>query len=153
MPAPVPTSLAAVSQSRRGPAPVATGEFAVVRWTLVGAALVLLLVFLVLPLVVIFWHALAEGFRAYFKEVADPRTWRAIKLTLFTAAIAVPLNTLFGLAAAWLVTKFQFKGKSVLLTLIDLPFSISPVVAGLCLVLLFGAQGYFAEYVNREFTI
>jgi sulfate transport system permease protein len=130
-----------------------TTESPLVRRLLIAGAAVFLVLFLVLPLVVIFANALAEGFRAYRREILNDPTWDAIKLTLLMAAIAVPLNTLFGVAAAWCLTKFDFKGKSLLLTLIDLPFSVSPVVAGLCLMLLFGAQGFFAPITNREFVL
>lgn len=126
---------------------------ALTRRLLIGLALVLLGVFLVLPLVVIFWHAFSEGLRAYSEAVVDSGTWRAVKLTLLTAAIAVPLNTVFGVAAAWAITKHRFRGKSLLVTLIDLPFSVSPVVAGLCLVLLFGAQGIFGGFVNKTYAL
>lgn len=123
------------------------------RRLLIALALALLGVFLVLPLGVVFWHALSEGLRAYGDAVVNSPTWRAIRLTLLTAAIAVPLNTVFGVAAAWAVTKHEFRGKSLLLTLIDLPFSVSPVVAGLSLLLLFGAQGFFGGFVNRTYAV
>ena len=124
-----------------------------VRVLLIAAALFFLAVFLVLPLAVVFYEAMSEGWRAYVDEVTQAKTWQAIKLTLLTAAIAVPLNTIFGLASAWAITKFEFRGKSLLTTMIDLPFSVSPVVAGLCLVLLFGAQGYFGPFVNQHYYI
>ncbi|WP_437675446.1 sulfate ABC transporter permease [Sorangium sp. So ce131] len=123
------------------------------RRLLIGLCVLLVGVFLVLPLGVIFWHALGEGLRAYGAAVLDRATFRAAGLTLLTTAIAVPLNTLFGLSAAWAVTKFDFRGKSLLVTLIDLPFSISPVVAGLCLVLLFGANGLLGAYVNKTYVV
>jgi len=132
---------------------MATTERPLTRRLLIGLALLLLGVFLVLPLAVIFWQALSEGLGAYTAAVADSGTWQAVKLTLLTAAIAVPLNTAFGVAAAWAVTKFDFRGKSLLVTLIDLPFSVSPVVAGLCLVLLFGAQGIFGGFVNKTYAL
>jgi len=116
---------------------------------LIALAILLLTIFLILPLVLIFVSALAEGFGAYVHEVLDDRTWSAIRLTLITAAIAVPLNTLFGVAAAGCVTKFDFRGKSLLATLIDLPFSVSPVVAGLCLLLVFGKRGWFGPVLER----
>jgi sulfate/thiosulfate transport system permease protein len=131
----------------------ATTESPAARRLLIGLALTLLGAFLVLPLVVIFWNALSEGVRAYGEAIADTHTWLAVKLTLLTAAVAVPLNTVFGVAAAWAVTRFDFRGKSLLVTLIDLPFSISPVVAGLCFVLLFGAQGLFGAFVNRTYVV
>jgi sulfate transport system permease protein len=133
--------------------PSSTTEAPWVRRALIAAAMLFLVAFLVLPLALIFVNAFSEGWRAYHHEITRGPTWQAVRLTLLTAAIAVPLNTLFGLAAAWAVTKFDFRGKSLLLTLIDLPFSVSPVVAGLCLILLFGAHGYFGGLVNREFVI
>jgi sulfate transport system permease protein len=111
-----------------------------------------------LPLITVFAEALRQGFGAYFQALSDPDAHAAIRLTLLVAAIAVPLNTVFGLAAAWAVTKFEFWGKSALVTLIDLPFSISPVICGLVYVLLYGAHGWFApllEALNIEiiFTV
>jgi sulfate transport system permease protein len=120
---------------------------------LILAAMLFLLAFLGLPLAVVFYEALAAGWAAYRRHVVDPETWAASKLTLLTAAIAVPLNTLFGVAAAWCVTKFDFRGKSVLTTLIDLPFAVSPVVAGLTLWLLFGAQGWFGGYLGKTYEL
>jgi sulfate/thiosulfate transport system permease protein len=127
--------------------PRATTESAAVRALLIGIALAFLLVFLFLPLVVVFATALSAGVAAYFRTFTDPDTLSAIRLTLLAAAIAVPLNVLFGLAAAWAIGKFQFTGKSLLITLIDLPFSVSPVVAGLIYVLLFGAQGFLGPWL------
>ena len=127
-------------------------EPAHVRAALIGLALVFLALFLVLPLVVVFVEAFREGARVYFAALMEPEARAAIWLTVLTAAICVPLNTAFGLAAAWSITKFQFRGKSLLLTLIDVPFSVSPVVAGLVYVLLFGLQGLFGAWlaVDRE---
>ncbi|WP_437622106.1 sulfate ABC transporter permease subunit CysW [Sorangium sp. So ce1151] len=139
------------ARPRAGRADAAGGRSA--RRVLIGLCVLLVGVFLVLPLGVVFWHALGEGLRAYGQAVFDRATFRAVELTLLTTAIAVPLNTLFGLAAAWAVTKFDFRGKSLLVTLIDLPFSISPVVAGLCFVLLFGASGLFGAFVNRTYEV
>jgi sulfate ABC transporter permease protein CysW len=130
-----------------------TTESPLVRRLLIGLALCFLAFFLVLPLLVVFYEALREGFGVYAGAVTDPKTWDAIELTLLTAAIAVPLNTVFGIAAAWCVTKFEFRGKSLLTTLIDMPFSISPVVAGLCLVLLFGTRGLFGSWINQQYVI
>ncbi|HZY99063.1 MAG TPA: sulfate ABC transporter permease subunit CysW [Candidatus Baltobacteraceae bacterium] len=127
--------------------PQATSESPAIRWLLTGIALAFLLVFLFLPLVVVFASALAQGFAAYLRTFADPDTLSAIRLTLLAAAVAVPLNVVFGLAAAWAIGKFQFAGKSLLITLIDLPFSVSPVVAGLIYVLLFGAQGFLGPWL------
>jgi len=119
-----------------------------VRWTLITITVVILLFVLVLPLAVVGYEAMAEGWDAYKEAIKDPGTWNSIKLTLITAAIAVPANTLFGVAAAWCISKFDFRGKSMLTALIDLPFAVSPVVAGLVFVLLFGPQrGYFGPWL------
>nr|WP_244600221.1 sulfate ABC transporter permease subunit CysW [Blastochloris tepida] len=109
-----------------------------------------LALFLVLPLTAVFAEALRRGVAAYFASFADPDTQAAIRLTLLVAAIAVPLNVVFGIAAAWAVAKFDFVGKSVLVTLIDLPFSVSPVVSGLVFVLLFGAHGVFGSFLQEH---
>ncbi len=123
------------------------------RWlraVLIAAALLFLLLFLILPLVAVFTEALREGVRVYFAAIADPEAVAAIRLTLLTAAVAVPLNMLFGIAAAWAVTKFEFRGKSFLITLIDLPFSVSPVIGGMVFVLLFGLQGLFGPWLTAH---
>jgi sulfate transport system permease protein len=112
-----------------------------VRWLLIGVALVFLGLFLVVPLAAVFTEAFAKGVGYYFHSFDDPNTLAAIKLTFIAAGIAVPLNCIFGVAAAWAITKFDFRGKTVLITLIDLPFTVSPVVSGMIYVLLFGAQG------------
>lgn len=125
----------------------ATTESRAIRSFLIAIALAFLLIFLFLPLVVVFTEALAQGIAAYVHTFTDPDTLSAIRLTLLAAAVAVPLNVVFGLAAAWAIGKFQFAGKSVLITLIDLPFSVSPVVAGLIYVLLFGAQGFLGPWL------
>jgi sulfate transport system permease protein len=117
------------------------------RAALIVGALVFVAFFLVLPLVAVFAEALGKGFAAYGAALVDPDAVSAIKLTLLVAAISVPLNLVFGVCAAWAVVKFDFRGKNVLLTLIDLPFSISPVIAGLVYVLLFGAQGWFGPWL------
>ncbi|HYV29923.1 MAG TPA: sulfate ABC transporter permease subunit CysW [Candidatus Binatia bacterium] len=105
-------------------------------------------IFLLLPLINVFAQALGKGWAAYHRALTDPDTLSAIKLTLTVAAISVPLNLTFGLAAAWCIAKFDFRGKSLLITLIDLPFSVSPVVAGLIFVVLFGLQGYFGQWLD-----
>jgi len=125
-----------------------TTEPAWVRRLLTGAALVFLALFLVLPLVSVFAHALAKGFGPYFSAFADAETLRAIRLTLIAAGIAVPVNVVFGVAASWAIAKFHFRGKQVLITLIDLPFSVSPVISGLIFVLLFGAQGWLGPWLS-----
>jgi sulfate transport system permease protein len=106
--------------------------------------------FLLLPLINVFAQAFGKGWMAYKNALIDPDTLAAIKLTLLVAAISVPLNVTFGLAAAWCIAKFRFRGKSLLITLIDLPFSVSPVVAGLMFVVLFGLQGFFGKYLNEH---
>ncbi len=106
-----------------------------------------MLLFLVLPLAAVFTEALRKGFGAYLAALREPDAWSAIKLTLIAAVIAVPLNLVFGVAAAWAIAKYEFRGKSVLTTLVDLPFSVSPVVAGLIYVLIFGAQGWFGPWL------
>ena len=125
----------------------ATAEPLSVRWLLIGFTFAFLIVFLLLPLIVVFVQAFAGGIKAYFVALADPDSLSAIWLTLKTAAIAVLLNTLFGVAAAWLVAKFEFRGKDFLITLIDLPFSVSPVISGMVFVLIFGAQTWLGGWL------
>jgi sulfate transport system permease protein len=108
------------------------------------------LLFLVLPLAAVFTEALRKGLGAYLEALKEPDAWAAIRLTLITAAIAVPLNLVFGVAAAWAIAKFEFRGKAFLTTLVDLPFSVSPVVAGLIYVLVFGAQGWFGPWLAEH---
>jgi sulfate/thiosulfate transport system permease protein len=129
---------------------VTTTEAPWVRNTLIGIALVFLLLFLVLPLAAVFTEALRKGFGAYLEGLKEPDAWSAIKLTLITAAIAVPLNLVFGIAAAWCIAKYEFRGKAFLTTLVDLPFSVSPVVAGLIYVLVFGAQGWLGPWLSEH---
>ena len=117
------------------------------RWLLIAAALVFLGLFLVVPLIAVFAGAFAKGVGHYFHTLADPMTVSAIKLTLLTAAIVVPLNCVFGVVAAWAIAKFDFPFKNILTTLIDLPFAVSPVIAGLIYVLVFGAQGWFGPWL------
>ncbi len=118
------------------------------RRSLIGIVLLFLLLFLLLPLVLVFREAFAGGWDTFIAALSEPDAQAAIRLTLLVAAIALPLNIVFGLAAGWALTRFQFRGKSMLITLIDLPFSVSPVVAGLLLVLLFGAQGWFVTWLE-----
>jgi len=127
-----------------------TTEAPWVRYTLIGISLVFLFLFLVLPLAAVFAEALRKGFDAYWEALKEPDAWSAIRLTLITALIAVPLNLVFGVSAAWCIAKYEFKGKSVLTTLVDLPFSVSPVVAGLVYVLMFGAQGWFGPWLQEH---
>jgi sulfate/thiosulfate transport system permease protein len=127
-----------------------TSEPPLIRALLIGVALVFLSLFLFIPLIAVFTQAFAKGVGFYFQTLRDPMAWSAIKLTLTAAAIAVPLNCVFGVCAAWAIAKFDFPGKNVLLTLIDLPFSVSPVIAGLIYVLVFGAQGWLGLYINAD---
>jgi sulfate transport system permease protein len=120
------------------------------RIALVAVAVIFLVVFLLLPLAAVFVEALRAGLGAYVAAITEPDAVAAIKLTLIVAAIAVPANIVFGLAASWAIAKFEFKGKSMLNTLIDLPFSVSPVISGLIYVLLFGAQGYLGPYLQSH---
>lgn len=125
-------------------------EGAWVRRTLITIALVFMFLFLVLPLAAVFTEALRKGAGAYLEALREPDAWSAIRLTLVTAAIAVPLNLVFGVAAAWCIAKYEFRGKAFLTTLVDLPFSVSPVVAGLIYVLIFGAQGWFGPWLQAH---
>jgi sulfate/thiosulfate transport system permease protein len=123
-------------------------------WALILVALLFLGLFVVTPLVAVFVEALDKGLGLYWESIKEPDARSAIYLTLTTAVIAVPLNTIFGLAAAWAVTKFDFRGKNLLLTLIDIPFAVSPVISGLIFVLLFGLQGWFGEWLaDRDIQI
>ncbi|AXK65438.1 MULTISPECIES: sulfate ABC transporter permease subunit CysW [Burkholderia] len=124
------------------------GESRAVRWLLIGVALAFLAFFLVVPLAAVFFEALRKGVGFYFESLADPDAWSAIKLTLTVAVIAVPLNLVFGVCASWAIAKFEFRGKALLTTLIDLPFSVSPVISGLVYVLLFGAQGWLGPWLQ-----
>jgi sulfate transport system permease protein len=120
------------------------------RGLLIGAALLFLLLFLVVPLIAVFSMALQKGAGAYVAALLEPETWSAIRLTLLAAAIAVPLNVVFGLCASWLIARFRFPGRDLLVTLIDLPFSVSPVIAGLIFVLLFGRQGWLGPWLAEH---
>ena len=132
---------------RRG---ISTTEAPWVRYALIGIARVFVLLFLVLPLAAVFTEALRKGLDAYLEALREPDAWAAIRLTLLTAAIAVPLNLVFGVAAAWCIAKYNFKGKAFLTTLVDLPFSVSPVVAGLVYVLMFGANGWIGPWLQEH---
>ena len=138
--------MASAAEAFRDP----TTEPAWVRRLLIGTAMVLLGLLVVLPLAVVIVEALRQGWLAYASAVTQPDTLSAVRLTLLVAAISVPANAVFGVAAAWAITKFTFPGKRLLLTLIDLPFSVSPVVAGLVFVLLFGAHGWFGEWLREN---
>jgi sulfate transport system permease protein len=139
---PLPTYGAKVAHSR------AIAEPAWLRWLLIGIALAFLGLFLFVPLAAVFTEALRKGWDAYLAAFTEADALSAIKLTLTASLIAVPLNLVFGVAAAWAIAKFDFKGKSVLITLIDLPFAVSPVIAGLIYVLVFGLQGWFGSWLS-----
>ncbi len=145
-----PTATAPVA---RNPRPVRT-EPAPVRWAIITVALTFLSLFIVLPLVTVFEQAFSKGWDLYVAAITEPDAVHAIKLTLIAAAIAVVLNLVFGVVMAWAVAKFEFRGKSFLISLIDLPFSVSPVVAGLIFVLVFGAQGFFGSwFIDHDIKI
>ena len=127
-----------------------TTESAPVRWLLIGLAVAILTLFLLLPLAAVFIEAFRRGWEVFTAALTEDAALSAIKLTLLAAAISVPLNTVFGVAAAWLITKFRFKGRSFLLSLIDLPFAVSPVIAGLVFVLMFGAKGWFGPWLREH---
>jgi sulfate transport system permease protein len=129
---------------KAGPA----AEPAVVRWILIATALAFLALFLALPLIVVLTEAFRKGVAVYAAALRDPDALAAVRLTLLTAAIAVPLNLIFGVAAAWAIAKFVFPGKQLLVTLIDVPFTVSPEIAGMMFVLLFGAQGWFGPWLS-----
>jgi sulfate transport system permease protein len=125
-------------------------ESKAVRWILIGIALLFLGFIVILPLVSVMAESFRKGWEAYVSALSDPDAMSALRLTLITAVIAVPLNTIFGVAAAWAITKFRFRGKNLLVTLIDLPFAVSPVVSGLVYVLLFGAQGFLGPWLDSH---
>ena len=127
-----------------------TTEPAWVRWSLIALALCFMFLFLVLPLAAVFTEALRKGVDVYWQALQEPDAWSAIRLTFLTALVAVPLNLVFGVAAAWAIAKYEFPGKAFLTTLVDLPFSVSPVVAGLIYVLMFGAQGWFGPWLQAH---
>jgi sulfate transport system permease protein len=138
-------ALSAVDRANR-----VLSEPAAVRWTLIAIALVFLGLFLLVPLAAVFAEAFRKGVAAYFAAFTEPDALAAFKLTLLTAAIAVPANLVFGVAAAWAIAKFEFRGKNLLITLIDLPFAVSPVISGLIYVLLFGLQGWFGPWLAEH---
>lgn len=143
---PVPrATAAAVAPRRLGDA---TTEPVWVKWLLIGIALLFLTLFLFVPLAIVFAEAFKKGVDVYLAAITEPDALSAIRLTLIAAGISVPLNLVFGIAAAWCIAKFDFRGKNLLLTLIDLPFSVSPVISGLIFVLVFGLQGWFGEWLR-----
>ena len=125
-------------------------EPAWLRWLLIALAILVMGVLVVLPLGMVLGAAFGAGFRAWWEALAEPDAVAALRLTLFTVAIVLPINAVFGLTMAWGVTRFEFRGKRLLLALLDLPFAVSPVVAGLCLVLLFGSHGWFADWLQAH---
>ncbi|MGO0063084.1 sulfate ABC transporter permease subunit CysW [Brevibacillus fluminis] len=130
---------AAISRSESGGS--------LVKWGLIAVALLFLAFFLIVPLILVFGEAFQKGGEMYVQSIVDADVVSAIKLTLLTAGLTVPLNVVFGVAAAWAITKFEFRGKNLLITLIDLPYAVSPVISGLIFVLLFGAQGFFGPWL------
>ncbi|MBY0013763.1 sulfate ABC transporter permease subunit CysW [Paenibacillus typhae] len=126
----------------------ATNESRVVKWVLIAAAGLVMLWLIGLPLIVVLTEALKRGWDVYWAALSDPDAASALRLTLLVAAITVPLNTIFGVTAAWAVTKFRFRGKGFLITLIDLPFAVSPVIGGLIFVLVFGSSGWFGSWLS-----
>jgi sulfate transport system permease protein len=142
--------IVAAAPRRPAKARPVTQDAPLARLALIATAVIFLLIFLFAPLAVVFGEALSKGYAAFAEVFTEPDAIAAIKLTLIVAAIAVPANLVFGLAAAWAVAKFSFPGKSLLITLIDLPFSVSPVVAGLIYVLAFGAQGLFGKWLSAH---
>ena len=145
-----PSGGSAVRKATSVGATSGTTEPVWVRWTLISIALGFIFLFLILPLAAVFTEALRKGLGAYLEALKEPDAWTAIRLTVVTAAIVVPLNLVFGVAAAWSIAKFEFRGKAFLTTLVDLPFSVSPVVAGLVYVLLFGAHGWIGPWLQAH---
>jgi sulfate/thiosulfate transport system permease protein len=139
-----------MSSSISAPQRRAVGEPRLVKWALLTLALIYLGLFLVLPLASVYAQALADGLGHFFSSILESDALASVRLTLLVAVVAVPLNLVFGVAAAWTIAKFEFRGKSVLITLIDLPFSVSPVVSGLIYVLLFGAQGWLGPWLQAH---
>ncbi|MBY0266370.1 MAG: sulfate ABC transporter permease subunit CysW [Burkholderiales bacterium] len=134
----------------RKPARKATSESGLVRFVLIGLALSYFALLVLTPLFAVFYEALKKGAEAYFTAITEPDALSSIRLTLMVAAVAVPLNLVFGVAAAWAIAKFEFRGKSLLITLIDLPFSVSPVISGLIYVLVFGLQGWLGPWLQAH---
>jgi sulfate transport system permease protein len=144
------SDLALTPNAPRGAAEDAVGESGALRAVLIVVSVIFLGLFLLLPLAIVFVEAFAHGVGDYFRTFFDPDVQAAVRLTLTVAAIVVPLNTAFGLCAAWWIAKFDFRGKDILITLIDLPFSVSPVVSGLIFVLVFGAQGVLGPWASAH---
>jgi sulfate/thiosulfate transport system permease protein len=146
------TSIAVPRSAATAPRAIArpTGESRLVRWGLITVALAFLAFTLLLPLVLVFSQAFSKGWAVYWQAITEPDALSAAKLTLLIAAIAVPVNMIFGVAAAWCITKFDFPGKNMLITLIDLPFAVSPVISGMIFVLLYGAHGWFGSWLTEH---
>ena len=142
----MPTAIAAKARSEEWNASL-TSESTLVRWALIATALGYLTLFLFVPLAAVFTEALKNGLESYFAPFQDPDTLAAIRLTFIAASLAVPLNLVFGVAAAWAIAKFEFVGKQLLITIIDIPLAVSPVISGLIYVLLFGAQGWVGPWL------
>jgi len=136
--------------SNHGRVQQATHDPLWLRLLMISTTVSFIVIFLVLPLTIIFMEAFRDGLGAYLKSFQDPAGWHAIKLTLIATGISLPLNLVFGVAAAWAIAKFEFKGKSLLITLIDLPFAVSPIISGLIYVLLFGMQGWFGAWLSEH---
>lgn len=141
------TTVASLSNEAR---PRHLTESRTVQIVLIGIALLFLGAVIILPMATVLTEAFRKGFRVYADAIRDPDALSALRLTLITALIAVPLNTLFGVAAAWAITKFKFRGKNLLVTLIDLPFSVSPIISGLVFILIFGARGYLGPWLSEH---
>ncbi|WP_379128065.1 sulfate ABC transporter permease subunit CysW [Paenibacillus sp. sgz500958] len=136
--------------SRKSVTSPAATESSLVKWILIGAAILVLAWLVLLPLTVVITESLKKGWDVYLAALSDPDARSALRLTLLIAGITVPLNTIFGVAAAWAVTKFRFRGKGLLITLIDLPFAVSPVIGGMIFVLVFGAHGWFGPWLSAH---
>jgi sulfate/thiosulfate transport system permease protein len=145
-----PSFVPARSRATRFEDSPAAREPVLVKWVIIALSITFFVSFLLLPLIAVFAEALRKGWEAYLQAIVQPDALSSIRLTLLAAAIAVPLNVLFGIAAAWVVAKHDFRGKQLLITLIDLPFSVSPVIAGLVYVLVFGAQGWFGPWLYEH---
>ncbi len=141
---PMNTAKAPVSRNQT------TRSTGAVKWILIGSAVLVLLWLIVLPLAVVITEALKKGWGVYVEAIRDPDALSALRLTLLVALITIPLNTIFGVAAAWAITKFRFRGKQLLVTLIDLPFAVSPVIGGLIYVLVYGAHGWFGPWLQAH---
>ena len=138
-----------MSEGSRRPRPESIGN-GVVKWVLIIAALIFLALFLVTPLLVVFAEAFAMGWKAYLAAIREPDALSAINLSLLAVAVAVPVNTLFGVAAAWSITKFDFPGKNVLITFLDIPFAVSPIISGLIFILIFNAQDWLGPWLSKH---